>query len=183
MEGHQEQTERVLYLGKTPPDDPADERRSCGSEELHFEKRIAREPRRNEGDLQQVQQHRRSPPRSNTEVQSCRYATDVIGSCAFGANPRCFHNEDSEFRACAKRLFDWRSFERRFSFNAYFAAPVLAKVFGLKFWEPASSEYLKDFFWDSVKEREKSSFVRHDLIDILMKIKEDEVFMKGKRLE
>lgn len=115
---------------------------------------------------------------SETKEMCTNYATDVISSCAFGVNSHCFH-QNSEFKSCAKRLFDWDSFIRRFSFTAYFLMPSLAKILRLKFWEPTCAAFLKNFFWENVKAREKSDFVRHDLVDSLIKLKNDEVFLRS----
>lgn len=120
--------------------------------------------------------------RTETKEMCAKYATDVISSCAFGVNSHCFHREKSEFRTCAKRLFNWSNFIRRFSFSAYFIMPSLASALGLKFWEPVAANFLKNFFWHSVQEREKSDFVRHDLIDMLIKLKNDEIFMKDENI-
>lgn len=122
------------------------------------------------------------PNHVETKEICAKYATDVISSCAFGVNSHCFTNENSEFRVCARRLFNWRSFVRRFSFNAYFLTPSLAQALRLHFWEPTSAIFLKNFFWQTVREREKTNFVRHDLVDMLIKMKNDEIFLKGKNI-
>lgn len=119
---------------------------------------------------------------TETKEMCAKYATDIISSCAFGINSHCFEQENSEFRVCARRLFNWGSFVRRFSFSAYFLMPSLATTLRLKFWEPAAAVFLKNFFWQTVTEREKTDFVRHDLIDALIKIKNDEIFLKGKNV-
>lgn len=119
---------------------------------------------------------------TETKEMCAKYATDVISSCAFGVNSHCFHHKNSEFRTCAKRLVDWTNFTRRFSFSAYFVMPSLATALGLMFWDPISATFLKKFFWQNVKQREKSDFVRHDLVDMLIKVKNDEIFMKGENI-
>lgn len=103
-----------------------------------------------------------------------KYSTDVISSTAFGINANCFINEEAEFRKVSKRILNWDIFERGFSTLCYFVAPRLVKLFHLRFVDKESSDFLRNAFCDTMRTREKSQFVRNDLLDILIQMKNEE---------
>lgn len=99
-----------------------------------------------------------------------RYTTDTITSSAFGLNANCFKDESAPFRTASKRIFDWNSLARGFQMHCYFIAPFLVKLFRMQFIDEPSGKFLTDIFWKTMHEREKTNFVRNDLLDILLEI-------------
>lgn len=102
-----------------------------------------------------------------------RYTTDAIASCAFGVEANSFKHEDTEFLESGRRMFS-TSFGRQFSTFAYFTAPFLVKLFRLKFVDEYTVNFLKQVFWETVREREKSNVRRGDFVDLLLDIKKAE---------
>ncbi|KAJ3654761.1 hypothetical protein Zmor_013929 [Zophobas morio] len=103
-----------------------------------------------------------------------KYTTEAITSTSFGINSNCFKNEDAEFRKVSQRVLNWSIWERAISTSCYFVAPNLVKWFKLKFVDTASADFLRNAFWKTMIEREKTKFVRNDLLDILIEIKNQE---------
>lgn len=103
-----------------------------------------------------------------------KYSIDMISSCAFGINSNSLKYEDAEFAIQAKKLFKYSNPIRGFSFCMYFIAPQLVEMFKLKFVEPSAGKFLADVFWRMMTEREENNFARHDLIDLLVKLKNEE---------
>lgn len=102
---------------------------------------------------------------------SMKFTTDVISSCGFGINPRCFLNENSAFREVSHRLFDW-NFSRKISMASYFFAPFLVKLFKMKFLEPNCVKFIDDVVKTAVADREKLKVSRGDFIDALIHIRD-----------
>ncbi|RZC41397.1 cytochrome P450 6k1, partial [Asbolus verrucosus] len=114
---------------------------------------------------------------------SAKYTTEAITSTSFGINANCFKNENAEFRLVSRRVLNWGHWERAISTVCYFIAPNLVKLFKLKFVDTASAEFLRDAFWRTMKERERTSFVRNDLLDILIEMKKKEEIDDPYKLE
>ncbi|XP_063918403.1 cytochrome P450 6k1-like [Zophobas morio] len=105
-----------------------------------------------------------------------KYAVDIISSCAFGVNSGCFKEENSEMFTVATRLLDFSSFVRSFSIFSFFFAPKFVDIFRLTFADTFASNYLINVFNTAFKERKKQKIVRHDLIDLLNNLKQNETF-------
>ncbi|KAK0173578.1 hypothetical protein PV328_006753 [Microctonus aethiopoides] len=104
---------------------------------------------------------------------AAKYTTDVIGSCAFGINMNALEREDSEFRIMGRKLFE-PTFANKFRRLFREFSPRLYKLLGMKNISPEDTR----FFINSVKEtidyREKNNIVRHDLVDILRDMKNNQ---------
>lgn len=113
---------------------------------------------------------------SEIEVKNLfsKYSIDLISSCAFGINSNSLKYEDAEFAVQANKLFKYSNPIRGFSFCMYFIAPQLVEMFRLKFVEPTAGKFLANVFWRMMTEREVNHFARHDLIDLLVKLKNEE---------
>lgn len=99
-----------------------------------------------------------------------KYTTDVISSCAFGINANCLSVENSQFRIAGKKIFDP---DRNLKASIYFFAPILAKIFKIKFMDEEAVNFLRKVFWETVEKREKENIKRNDLIDILIQLKNE----------
>lgn len=105
---------------------------------------------------------------------SAKYTTDAISSTSFGINANCFNDENAEFRQVSRRIFNWAYIERGISTMCYFILPRLVKLLHLKFLDKKSTDFLRNAFWQTMKEREESQFVRNDLLDIIIQMRKDE---------
>lgn len=105
-----------------------------------------------------------------------KYATDVIGCCAFGVKANSFKYEDAEFRKHGRLIFDTRlktSMAQTFSF----VAPTLAKVFKLPFFDHRFTGFVRKVFWEIYHDRKTNHITRNDLIDTIMQI--EDMYKKG----
>lgn len=108
------------------------------------------------------------------------YATEVISSCAFGLNSRSFEWEEDDFKKAGKKIFDWDDKFRAFSLMSHFLMPRLARLLKLRFVDPTSAKFLKSVFFKTLVEREQNKITRNDLLDLLIKLKnEDNSFKWG----
>lgn len=108
------------------------------------------------------------------------YSTEVISSCAFGLNSRSFENVDDGFKKAGKKIFDWDDKMRAFALMSHFLMPRLARLLKLRFVDPNSASFLKSIFSRTLSERENGGNIRNDLLDLLIKLKnEDDGFKWG----
>lgn len=99
-----------------------------------------------------------------------KYTTDIISSCAFGINANCLAVENSQFRIAGRKIFDPTQNAKG---SVYFYAPILAKIFNIKFMDEEAVNFLRNVFWETVDKRESDGIKRNDLIDILMQLRND----------
>lgn len=102
------------------------------------------------------------------------YATEVISTCAFGINSQSFDGAEDGFKKAGKKIFDWDDKFRAFSLMSHFLMPALARLLNLKFIDPSSAKFLKAVFFKTLTEREQNKTVRNDLLDLLIKLKNEE---------
>ncbi|KAK0096947.1 hypothetical protein PV326_003798 [Microctonus aethiopoides] len=104
---------------------------------------------------------------------SAKYATDVIGSCAFGLNMNALTKEDCEFRIMGRKLFQ-PTFLQMISRLFRIYSPKLYKFLRLKSVPPKDAKFFIDTIKTTIEYREKNNIVRHDLVDILKDIKNNQ---------
>lgn len=102
-----------------------------------------------------------------------RYTTDVIASCAFGVEANSLKNPESEFRKNGKRIFDFNWY-RAMEFSSIFFMPELVPYLKFKAFSKQSTTFLRNTINYIMGEREKSGFVRNDLIDTLISLKNED---------
>ncbi|XP_012288296.2 uncharacterized protein LOC105704030 [Orussus abietinus] len=107
-----------------------------------------------------------------------KFATDLIGTTAFGLRVNSLNNPEAEFRKWGKQVFNY-SFKRGLEMTLLFFAPKLAAPLGLSFFEKDSSKFLRSTFWGTINERIKSGGKRNDLIDLLVELKNSEQDIEG----
>ncbi|XP_065206696.1 uncharacterized protein LOC135836046 [Planococcus citri] len=101
---------------------------------------------------------------------AARYATDVIGSCAFGIDIHSLQNPESEFRKIGKTIFKlrWQLFARAL----FPKLPTsVIKYFKLQAFSMETCDYFSKLVTDVVKYREENNVTRGDFLDILIAMK------------
>nr|UEN71150.1 cytochrome P450 4AV17 [Meteorus pulchricornis] len=100
-----------------------------------------------------------------------RFATDVIGVCAFGLQANSIQDDESLFRKMGKRIFDLK-FKTVMRFTCGFFLPSLYRNFIGYF---TRDDILDNFILGITKEtmeyRKKNNINRHDFVDLLMALK------------
>ncbi|CAH1369189.1 unnamed protein product [Tenebrio molitor] len=105
-----------------------------------------------------------------------KFIVDVISTTAFGVNAYSFKNENSEFNTIAKTLLDWDNILNSFRIRCYILTPKIAKLFKMCFLNPYCTRVLKKRFLEIMDSRTISKINRNDLIDILLRMKENKQF-------
>lgn len=99
------------------------------------------------------------------------FTTDLIASTAFGLRVNSVHDPNATFRHYGRKIFDYNVF-RGLEFLIIFFMPHLTKYTGAKFFGKETSNFLRTVFWQVIEERMASGEKRHDLIDILIELKQ-----------
>lgn len=101
------------------------------------------------------------------------FATDVIGSCAFGLELSRDSKEGKRFREMISGVLKLRKFEifRMIMLSMY---PKLAKCFNIKTLPEVKGDYFVNLSIETVKYRKEHNIKRKDFLQLLMDLKEQE---------
>ncbi|KAL6419938.1 hypothetical protein ACFW04_004789 [Cataglyphis niger] len=100
----------------------------------------------------------------------CRYATDVVASCAFGISVDSFGYPNNEFYVTGRKTFKFDGIQSfMFFLNRNF--PLLTKLLKLKMFSPKVVKFFKNIISDTVKVRNEQGIRRPDMIQLMMEIK------------
>jgi cytochrome P450 family 6 len=113
---------------------------------------------------------------------SGRFSTDVITSCAFGIDSNCFWNPNSEFRKFGRNIVEF-SVYRSFEFMSTFMLPSVVKLINVKFFSHATTKFLREVFWNAIREREEKKIERADFMQCLIKLKNEDRNKKKSMVE
>ncbi|KAL0110953.1 hypothetical protein PUN28_012777 [Cardiocondyla obscurior] len=101
---------------------------------------------------------------------TAKYATDVIGNCAFGIEMDALANEDSEFRRIGRDVFRPPLTHRiRNTIKEYW--PKLFDFLGHIVPDSEITSFFTRVIVDTMAYREKHNIVRHDFVNTLMELK------------
>lgn len=105
---------------------------------------------------------------------AAKYATDVIGLCAFGVEANALGEEESVFRKMGLRMLEammgWKMIVK---FYLMEMLPVLYRIFGGLLAEREIQNFFVDLTRDTMAYRKKMNITRHDFIDLLRSLKEE----------
>lgn len=110
------------------------------------------------------------------------YTTDVISITAYGIQANSLNDPNGIFRKSGKKIFTF-TWLRSMEFKAFFFIPIMVKLFGFKVFSKQATIFLRDTINHVMEERIKRGNVRNDLIDILIKFKQEaeEELKEGKK--
>ncbi|XP_033338373.2 cytochrome P450 6k1 [Megalopta genalis] len=97
--------------------------------------------------------------------------TDMIASTSFGLRVNSLNDPKAPFREQGREMFKSTVF-RGMEFLIIFFLPAFTKITGAKFFGKETSKFLRTVFWDVIDERIKSGEKRHDLIDLLIELRQ-----------
>ncbi|XP_025417942.1 probable cytochrome P450 6a13 [Sipha flava] len=106
-----------------------------------------------------------------------RYATDVIGTCAFGLQLNTINDDQSPFRRYGKTVFK-PSLRVLLSQIAWMVSPALRRALHVYEIPLDTIEFFDNTFTDTVRYRERNNVVRDDLMQSLIKARDDLVVNK-----
>ncbi|KAF7401786.1 hypothetical protein HZH68_007606 [Vespula germanica] len=103
---------------------------------------------------------------------TARYTTDVIGSCAFGLDINAINDDSNEFRRMGRKIF-------RNDLKTYFKelvrkTPWLYNIIGRLFVDKDIEKFFIKITMDMIHYRKRNNIRRHDFIDILIDLKDQE---------
>ncbi|XP_050497945.1 cytochrome P450 9e2-like [Diabrotica virgifera virgifera] len=107
-----------------------------------------------------------------TDVFS-RFATDVIGSCAFGFEVNSVKEANNEFYQKGLELTDFTNFWKNFALFGYMIIPGLYKLLNLKIVSDEESKYYHSIIEKTIKLRKEKGIIRHDMIHLLMEARDE----------
>lgn len=115
-----------------------------------------------------------------------KYATDVIGTCAFGLKLDTVKNDDSDFRNYGKKLFN-PSIGSMLTQMVSLISPKLVRALKLKEISPEVTEFYKSAFSEVIKYREDNNVYRNDVAQTLMHARNElvlnnDINAEGKKL-
>lgn len=106
----------------------------------------------------------------NMREACAKFTTDVITSCAFGIQANSFKDPKAEFRDIGRRIFA-AEYLRALEISAFFFFPEVVSLLGFKLFEKYGTKFLRQSFNEVFNARVKSGTTRHDLVDMLIDLK------------
>ncbi|KAG5328855.1 CP6K1 protein, partial [Acromyrmex heyeri] len=101
---------------------------------------------------------------------TAKFATDIIGSTAYGLDVNSFKDPNAEFRKYGKMIFHYDTY-RSFEMLAIFFLPTIVRLTRIKMFGKEPTDFMRKVFWETLTHRMKSGLKRNDLIDILLELK------------
>ncbi|KYN40636.1 Cytochrome P450 6k1 [Trachymyrmex septentrionalis] len=101
---------------------------------------------------------------------TAKFATDIIGSTAYGLDVNSFKDPNAEFRKYGKMIFQYDTY-RAFEMLAIFFLPTLVRLTRIKMFGKEPTDFMRKVFWETLTQRMKSGLKRNDLVDILLELK------------
>lgn len=102
-----------------------------------------------------------------------KFATDVIGTCAFGMQFNTLKDPDSQFRKMGQEIFK-PSLRSLLKFIARTFHPSLPYYLNLKVLRPDVEQFYLEFVKDAVRQREEHQFERKDFIHFLIEVRKND---------
>lgn len=94
-----------------------------------------------------------------------RYATDVIGCCAFGLQSNSLENENDVFKAMGQRIIQVNR-PKSFLLSVF---PRLASLFRMTLFDQDACEFYTNIVRETIEYREQEDSDRNDFIDIMIR--------------
>ncbi|EZA49458.1 hypothetical protein DMN91_009367 [Ooceraea biroi] len=107
----------------------------------------------------------------NMKDIQCRFANDVVASCAFGIDVDSFNEPNNEFFLLGQKTMNFNgalTYKMLISRNF----PNLANLLRIKFFESKTENFFKQIISDSVRFRREKGVVRPDVIHLMMESKD-----------
>uniref|UniRef100_A0A1B6KMA9 Cytochrome P450 n=1 Tax=Graphocephala atropunctata TaxID=36148 RepID=A0A1B6KMA9_9HEMI len=102
-----------------------------------------------------------------------KFATDVIGSCAFGLQFNSLRDPDSQFRKMGREVFK-PTFRFLFKFIARTFHPSLPYYLNLKAFSQDVENFFLNFVRDAMHQRKENNIERKDFIQLLIELRKEE---------
>ncbi|CAL1689865.1 unnamed protein product [Lasius platythorax] len=100
----------------------------------------------------------------------CRYANDVVATCAFGISVDSFQYPNNEFFVIGREAFNFDS-KQSFMFFLNRNFPLFTKLLRLRMFSPKVEKFFKNIVGNTVKVRDEQGIFRPDMIQLMMEIR------------
>lgn len=110
----------------------------------------------------------------NVKELTSRFSIDVISSVAFGIETNSFLGKTTDFLEAAGTITKF-TVRRSLELTSFFFIPFFVRLFKFSFFGKEATNMCRQVFNDAVKYRDETGFQRNDLVDVLMKIRDDEI--------
>lgn len=98
------------------------------------------------------------------------FTTDLVAECFFGIESNSFSaKEDQNFKTACSEMLNLNLY-RAFRLFCYFFLPPVVSVLKLKLLD---TTYLQKVFMETLRIREKTGFIRHDFVDLLISVRDN----------
>ncbi|XP_051167082.1 cytochrome P450 6k1-like isoform X2 [Leptopilina boulardi] len=112
--------------------------------------------------------------RVNVKELCAKFTIDVVGLTVLGLKLNCLRNSNAEFQKIVKRKMTGVSNLRRaIEVTSICLMPEITNFFDFRFFENDGIEFFKKPFQESLSERKKLKIKRHDLMDLLIQLREN----------
>lgn len=108
-----------------------------------------------------------------------KFATDVIGTCAFGMQFNTLKDPDSQFRKMGQEIFK-PSLRSLLKFIARTFHPSLPYYLNLKVLRPDVEKFYLEFVKDAIRQREGNQSERKDFISFLIEARKNDSSLNNK---
>ncbi|XP_024941659.1 cytochrome P450 6k1 isoform X2 [Cephus cinctus] len=99
---------------------------------------------------------------------------EVISSCMFGIKANSIRDPDCTIVENANKLIN-NQIKRLLEITIYFMVPQLIDIFRVQL-AGSTTNFFRNLCWDSIKQREKNGIKRGDVVDCLLKIRNESKF-------
>uniref|UniRef100_A0A1I8NS15 Cytochrome P450 n=1 Tax=Stomoxys calcitrans TaxID=35570 RepID=A0A1I8NS15_STOCA len=105
---------------------------------------------------------------------SSLYTIDITATTIFGLKTHCLKNPKEQMNVEARRMVDF-SWQRALNHMCLFFIPDLCETLGVRSFHRTSEQFVKSTLDQVIEYREKSGEQRNDLIDILLKLRQEAI--------
>jgi len=107
-----------------------------------------------------------------------KYATNVIGTCAFGLKLDTMTDKDNEFRKYGRQIFK-PTFRQLVTTMLGLISPKLSNTLKIQQFTPEVIEFFNSIFKEVIEYRETNNVNRNDVAQTLMQARKELVLIDG----
>jgi cytochrome P450 family 9 len=121
-----------------------------------------------------MQSVNKQPLEVETKELFQRFGNDIIATCSFGIKIDSLTDKTNEFYTHGKRVTNLEGFNG-LKFLGFTGFPKLMKLLKLKIIDDEAKLFFQNIVQSNIKYREENKVVRHDMINLLIQMKKNEV--------
>ncbi|XP_025162057.1 cytochrome P450 9e2 [Harpegnathos saltator] len=107
----------------------------------------------------------------NVKAEMCKYANDVVATCAFGISMDSFKHPNNEFYLLVREAINFES-SLSFKFFLNINFPEVAKFFKVRVFSEKIVNFFKEIVSSTVRIRDEKNITRPDMIQLMMETRD-----------